>query len=122
MRRLLPLFSLIALGLAGTAGAQTLNMPAPAAAEGSATPVEAPAAPAESTPAATPPATTGGPVSVRMPGRGMTMEQVEAKFGSPREKHPEVGDPPIIRWDYPDFSVYFEYQYVINAVASRYTR
>ncbi|HID48143.1 MAG TPA: phosphodiesterase [Chromatiales bacterium] len=118
MPRLLPLFSLVALGLAGTAGAQTLNLPAPAPAEGSAMPVEAPAAPVESVPAAVP----GSAVSVRMPGRGMTMEQVEAKFGSPREKHTEVGDPPIIRWDYPDFSVYFEYQYVIDAVASRYTR
>ncbi len=28
-----------------------------------------------------------------------------------------MGDPPITRWVYPDFTVYFEYQYVINAVS-----
>ena len=32
------------------------------------------------------------------------------------EKLPEVGDPPIIRWIYPSYTVYFEYQYVINSV------
>jgi len=42
---------------------------------------------------------------------------VEERFGTPRTKYDEVGDPPITRWVYPDFTVYFEYQYVINAVA-----
>ncbi len=50
------------------------------------------------------------------PTRGMTMDRVEAKFGKPVSKHAAVGNPPITRWDYPDFSVYFEYKYVIHAV------
>jgi hypothetical protein len=129
MRRLLPLLPLFALGLAITAGAETLNMPTPIPAPDNSEPVMAPstaqppgdsAAPdATTTPGATSPASPGGTYSVRLPGRGMTMDQVEAAFGSPREKMPEVGDPPIIRWNYNDFTVYFEYQYVINAVSSR---
>ncbi|MFP3874053.1 MAG: phosphodiesterase [Thiohalophilus sp.] len=55
--------------------------------------------------------------SVTLPGRGMSMSAVEERFGTPRTKHNEVGDPPITRWVYPDFTVYFEHQYVINAVA-----
>lgn len=54
--------------------------------------------------------------SITLPGRGMTMVAVEERFGAPVEKYDEVGDPPITRWVYPDFTVYFEYQYVINAV------
>ncbi len=50
------------------------------------------------------------------PTRGMTMARVEAKFGAPLRKHAAVGQPPITRWDYADFSVYFEYKYVIHAV------
>ena len=52
------------------------------------------------------------------PTRGMSMDAVEAKFGAPTTRHPAVGEPPITRWDYPGFSVYFEHQYVIHAVAS----
>ena len=55
-------------------------------------------------------------VSIQVPGRGMTMTDVEDKFGSPEAKFDEVGDPPISRWDYPQFSVYFEYQFVLHSV------
>lgn len=55
-------------------------------------------------------------VSIQVPGRGMTMTAVEEKFGSPESKFDEVGDPPITRWDYPQFSVYFEYQFVLHSV------
>ena len=55
-------------------------------------------------------------VTIQIPGRGMTMTAVEEKFGSPEVKYDEVGDPPITRWDYPEFSVYFEYQFVLHAV------
>jgi hypothetical protein len=30
-----------------------------------------------------------------------------------------VGQPPITRWVFPTFVVYFEYQHVIHAVATR---
>lgn len=51
------------------------------------------------------------------PARGMSMERVEASFGAPVEQHAPIGEPPITRWDYAGFSVYFEHQYVIHAVA-----
>ena len=55
-------------------------------------------------------------ISIQLPGRGMSMVAVEERFGSPRERVEEVGEPPITRWVYDDFTVYFEYQYVIHAV------
>ncbi len=51
------------------------------------------------------------------PDRGMTMERVEAKFGAPTARRPAVGDPPISRWEYPGFVVFFEKSKVIHAVA-----
>jgi hypothetical protein len=44
------------------------------------------------------------------------MSTVEASFGEPRERHAAVGQPPITRWDYPAFSVYFEFDKVLHAV------
>ena len=41
---------------------------------------------------------------------------VEAKFGAPMTATPAVGDPPISRWDYPAFSVYFESDSVLHVV------
>jgi hypothetical protein len=55
--------------------------------------------------------------SVVTPKRGVTMAQVEAKFGPPVTKHEAVGAPPITRWDYAGFSVFFEHDRVIHAVA-----
>ncbi len=55
---------------------------------------------------------------VATPARGMTMEQVAAKFGEPATKVPAVGQPPISRWEYPGFVVYFEREHVIHAVAA----
>jgi hypothetical protein len=51
-----------------------------------------------------------------VPARGMSMTQVQAKYGAPSQKHAAVGDPPITRWDYDGFSVYFERDYVIHSV------
>jgi hypothetical protein len=53
---------------------------------------------------------------VPTPARGMTMDQVAAKFGDPATKIPAVGQPPITRWDYPGFVVYFERNHVIHSV------
>ena len=50
------------------------------------------------------------------PSRGMTMNQVAAKFGTPTTKIPAVGKPPISRWEYPGFVVYFEADHVIHSV------
>ncbi len=50
------------------------------------------------------------------PNRGMSMDTVESKWGKPIVKRNAVGDPPITRWEYPTFVVYFEYRNVIHAV------
>ena len=53
-----------------------------------------------------------------VPTRGMRMKLVESRFGAPKARHAPVGKPPITRWDYEGFSVYFEYDHVVHAVAS----
>jgi hypothetical protein len=55
---------------------------------------------------------------VPTPSRGMTMSQVASKFGAPSTKAAAVGNPPISRWEYPGFVVYFERDYVIHTVVS----
>jgi hypothetical protein len=61
--------------------------------------------------------------SVPRPERGMVMSAVEQKFGAPATKHAAVGgasahQPPITRWDYSGFSVFFERDRVIHSVAT----
>ena len=55
---------------------------------------------------------------VATPSRGMTMQQVSSKFGDPVTKVPAVGNPPISRWEYPGFIVYFEREHVIHSVVA----
>jgi hypothetical protein len=55
---------------------------------------------------------------VATPTRGMTMDQVATKFGTPVTRVPAVGKPPISRWEYPGFIVYFEAEHVIHAVVA----
>jgi hypothetical protein len=55
---------------------------------------------------------------VTTPARGMTMEAVAAKFGAPVTKVPAVGTPPISRWEYQGFIVYFEADHVIHSVVA----
>lgn len=53
------------------------------------------------------------------PLRGMSMQAVEARFGAPSQRRAAVGTPPITRWEYPEFIVYFEHSHVIHAVRKR---
>lgn len=53
------------------------------------------------------------------PSRGMSEQSVEARFGAPAAKVAAVGEPPISRWEYADFIVYFEHDKVIHAVNRR---
>ena len=53
------------------------------------------------------------------PTRGMTMSRVESQFGPPSERRGAVGEPPISRWEYPGFTVFFEHEHVIHAVVRR---
>ncbi|HYX75012.1 MAG TPA: hypothetical protein VE819_10050 [Steroidobacteraceae bacterium] len=57
------------------------------------------------------------------PKRGTTMDQVEKQFGAPATRHAAVGgssqqQPPITRWDYSGFSVFFEHDRVIDSVVT----
>ena len=58
---------------------------------------------------------------MNLPVRGMSMSQVEKRYGAPQRKlSPRGGDsskhPVINRWDYSNFIVYFEHNHVIHAV------
>lgn len=61
--------------------------------------------------------------AVQSPQRGVTMDQVRQQFGAPVKEYPTVSvnggphRPPITRWDYNDFSVFFEKNRVIHSVA-----
>jgi outer membrane protein assembly factor BamE (lipoprotein component of BamABCDE complex) len=52
---------------------------------------------------------------VARPPRGITMEEVQKRFGEPVKRYATVGAPPITRWDYKDFAVVFEKNLVIDA-------
>ena len=53
------------------------------------------------------------------PTRGMSQARVQSVFGPPESREAAVGEPPISRWHYADFIVYFEYDKVIHAVSKR---
>ena len=53
------------------------------------------------------------------PTRGMTQARVEARYGAPQMTDDAVGDPPISKWHYEKFVVYFEYDRVVHAVLKR---
>ncbi len=57
----------------------------------------------------------------QLPARGLTMTRVAEQFGEPNSKTEAVGRPPISRWHYTDFTVYFEDQWVIDAVVNSLT-
>lgn len=59
--------------------------------------------------------------TMNLPQRGMTMAQVERKFGAPERKLDTRGGdspkhPPIHRWEYGNYIVYFERDHVIHSV------
>lgn len=56
---------------------------------------------------------------VDRPRNGMSMAAVEARYGRPEQRLGPVGQPPITRWVYPDFTVHFEHDRVITAVVNR---
>jgi flavin-dependent dehydrogenase len=54
-----------------------------------------------------------------LPANGMSQQAVRERFGEPAERHAPVGEPPITRWVYDDYSVYFERDLVIESVLHR---
>ncbi|MBN8924064.1 MAG: hypothetical protein BGP10_04730 [Rhodanobacter sp. 68-29] len=58
---------------------------------------------------------------MNLPARGMSMAQVEQRYGAPQRKlSPRGGDskrhPVINRWEYANFIVYFEHSHVVHSV------
>jgi hypothetical protein len=53
---------------------------------------------------------------MEVPSNGMKQSEVRDRFGTPSKTDPPVGDPPITRWDYEGWSVYFEYDLVLYTV------
>ncbi len=58
---------------------------------------------------------------MNLPRRGMLMKQVRAEYGPPLKVLPTRGgsskyQPPIHRWEYAKYIVYFEYHHVIHTV------
>ncbi len=50
------------------------------------------------------------------PRRGQSKEQVAQQHGEPVQRYAARGQPPISRWEYPGFIVYFEHGHVIHSV------
>lgn len=102
MRKIL-LMTVLALSAIGLAHADELTLPAPAD-------------------AASPDiATDAKPLPAQLPQRGERMAEVLKQFGEPTLKHATVGGhepkhPPITRWDYPNFTVVFEKDIVVDAI------
>lgn len=92
MRRIAAPWLALTLTFALPAGADTLKLP-----DTSAQPSEA-------------------GLSLNLPARGMSKARVESSLGAPRERLPAVGEPPISRWKYDAYTVYFEGDYVIHSV------
>jgi hypothetical protein len=53
------------------------------------------------------------------PDRGLSMQQVAARFGEPSARMSAIGEPAISRWIYDAYTVYFEGDRVIHAVVRR---
>jgi len=54
--------------------------------------------------------------ALRMPKQGDHMNTVRTQFGPPVNEYDAVGKPPITRWDYEEFSVFFEHSLTIHSV------
>ena len=50
------------------------------------------------------------------PVQGVSMTTVEQQYGQPEQKSAAVGEPPITRWTYNNFVVFFEHNLVIHSV------
>jgi len=53
---------------------------------------------------------------IQTPRNGLTMSQIRQQFGAPASEIPAVGDPPISRWEYNGYSVFFENDLALHTV------
>jgi len=74
---------------------------------------------AQTTPTQQGPVASEPMISVIVPGNGMSMDQVTQRFGEPTERVGSIGDPPITRWVYESYTVYFEHDLVLHSVIHR---
>jgi len=65
--------------------------------------------------------------AIQTPQTGTSMASVRQAYGAPQTEHPAVStdggpqQPPITRWDYNGFSVFFEHDHVVHSVVHRAT-
>ena len=57
-----------------------------------------------------------GNSGITKPKNGQDKISVENSYGTPLEKIASVGEPPISKWVYQEFTVYFEHDLVLHAV------
>lgn len=58
-------------------------------------------------------------LDITLPVRGMSKKMVESEFGQPINIRAAVGNPPISSWVYDEFTVYFEFEWVLHSVLSK---
>lgn len=56
---------------------------------------------------------------IERPSRGMSKAAVANRFGEPKDKVAAVGTPPISRWVYDNYIVFFEKDRVLHSVVRR---
>ena len=61
----------------------------------------------------------GANSAVPKPRSGLSMDQVSARYGDPIQRVAAVGEPPITRWIYSAYTVYFENNHVIHSVTNK---
>lgn len=57
--------------------------------------------------------------NIARPSKGMMEQDVIARFGQPLATTAPIGNPPITRWEYAEFYVFFEYNHVIHSVLKK---
>lgn len=57
-----------------------------------------------------------GDAATLRPARGTLMGDVEKNYGRPNEIVGPIGQPPITRWVYDNYTVIFEHQHVVHTV------
>ena len=53
---------------------------------------------------------------IQTPRNGLTMSQIRQQYGNPASELPAVGNPPISRWEYDGYSVFFENDLALHTV------
>jgi len=62
-----------------------------------------------------------GDAATKRPHNGQSQQEVITLFGKPVKRYKTVGKPPITRWEYARFDVYFESNRVIHAVLRQHS-